>query len=92
MPIPPGRQYWQQQLRVLIFFLSLWLLFGLCLPILMVDWLNQFQIAGFRLGFWFAMQGSLLFFTLALFGYSWYMNRLDDQLGIREEENETLQH
>ena len=39
--------------------------------------LDQFQIGGFKLGFWFAQQGSIYFFVLLIFIYIYLMNKLD---------------
>jgi putative solute:sodium symporter small subunit len=47
--------------------------------------LDQIQIAGFPLGFWFAQQGSIYFFVLLIFIYVNWMNRLDKKYGFDEE-------
>jgi putative solute:sodium symporter small subunit len=41
--------------------------------------MNQFQIGGFKLGFWFAQQGSIYVFVILIFVYVFLMNRLDDE-------------
>jgi putative solute:sodium symporter small subunit len=46
---------------------------------LFVDFMNQFQIGGFKLGFWFAQQGSIYVFVVLIFLYVFLMNRLDDK-------------
>jgi putative solute:sodium symporter small subunit len=43
--------------------------------------LNQIQIGGFKLGFWFAQQGSIYIFVVLIFVYVFLMNRLDDKTG-----------
>jgi len=39
--------------------------------------LNTFQFFGFKLGFWFAQQGSIYVFVILIFVYIYLMNRLD---------------
>jgi putative solute:sodium symporter small subunit len=55
--------------------------------VLLVDFLNRFRIpgTGFKLGFWFAQQGSLYVFVVLVFVYAWLMNRLDRQHGVSED-------
>ena len=79
------RSYWKTNLKYLIILCSLWFLFGLAIPILFVDQLNTIQIKGFKLGFWFSMQGSIIFLALLLFIYARLMNRLDKKYGLDEE-------
>ena len=50
-----------------------------------MDWLDQIAFFGFKLGFWFAQQGSIYVFVLLIFIYVILMNRLDRQFGHREE-------
>tara|TARA_B100001113_G_scaffold45816_1_gene32497 strand:+ start:376 stop:528 length:153 start_codon:yes stop_codon:yes gene_type:complete len=45
----------------------------------MVDQLNQIQMAGFKLGFWFAQQGAIYVFVILIFVYIYLMNRLDQR-------------
>tara|TARA_B100000035_G_C20547348_1_gene356666 strand:+ start:146 stop:298 length:153 start_codon:yes stop_codon:yes gene_type:complete len=45
----------------------------------MVDQLNQIQMAGFKLGFWFAQQGAIYVFVILIFVYIYLMNRLDQK-------------
>jgi|TARA_A200000113_G_scaffold225007_1_gene244477 putative solute:sodium symporter small subunit len=47
--------------------------------IVLVDWLDQFSFFGFKLGFWFAQQGSIYVFVILIFIYSWRMNILDKE-------------
>jgi putative solute:sodium symporter small subunit len=57
--------------------LLVWAFVGLGCGILFADKLNAYQIAGFRVGFWFAQQGSILIFVLLILIYCLLMNRLD---------------
>jgi putative solute:sodium symporter small subunit len=52
--------------------------------ILLKDQLDKFSIGGFKLGFWFAQQGSIYVFVILIFVYVWLMNRLDKKYGYEE--------
>ena len=69
--------YWNENIRILIFLLSIWFLVSFGFGILLSDWLDQFQIGGFKLGFWFAQQGSIYVFIILIFIYIYLMNKLD---------------
>ncbi len=45
--------------------------------ILWSDTLDEIKIGGFKLGFWFAQQGSIYIFVILIFTYVLLMNRLD---------------
>ena len=47
--------------------------------ILWSDELDQIQIGGFKLGFWFAQQGSIYIFVFLIFVYVHLMNKLDQK-------------
>ena len=56
-----------------------WFFFSLGCGVLWADFLNQWTIpgTGFKLGFWFAQQGSILAFVIIVFIYARLMNRVD---------------
>ena len=78
-----AQKYWKENLKYLIILLSIWFTvsFGFC--ILLVDELNQFKIGGFKLGFWFAQQGSIYVFIILIFVYIFLMNRLDKKFNLK---------
>tara|TARA_Y100001970_G_C14223619_1_gene854173 strand:- start:135 stop:290 length:156 start_codon:yes stop_codon:yes gene_type:complete len=43
----------------------------------MVDQLNSIRIAGYKLGFWFAQQGSIYVFVLLIFYYAFKIGEID---------------
>ena len=43
------------------------------------------RIGGFKLGFWFAQQGSIYTFVVLIFVYVRVMNRLDRKYGVEED-------
>ena len=75
----PFNTYWRANLKYLSILLSIWFLVSFGFGILFVDFMNQFQIGGFKLGFWFAQQGSIYVFVVLIFLCVFLMNRLDDK-------------
>ena len=69
--------YWKKNLRYITILLSLWFVVSFGCGILFVEQLNNIQIGGFKLGFWFAQQGSIFGFVAIIFTYIYLMNKLD---------------
>ena len=55
--------YWNANLMIVILLLSIWFLSSFGAGILFSDYLDNFQIGGFKLGFWFSQQGSIISFV-----------------------------
>ena len=75
----PLNKYWKTNLNYVGILLSVWFIVSFGFGIVFVDFMNQFQIGGYKLGFWFAQQGSIYVFILLIFIYVFLMNRLDDK-------------
>jgi putative solute:sodium symporter small subunit len=86
-PGSDNRAYWRANLRLLAVLLSIWFLCSFGLGILWADWLDQFWMFGFKLGFWFSQQGSIFIFVLLIFYYVYAANRLDREHGVDEGED-----
>ena len=71
------KNYWRSNLKILSILLSIWFIVSFGFGIIFSDFLDQFKIGGFNLGFWFAQQGSIYFFVLLIFIYIHLMNKLD---------------
>ncbi|MBI1305193.1 MAG: DUF4212 domain-containing protein [Bacteroidetes bacterium] len=69
--------YWKTNLKYIAILLTIWFVVSFGFGILLSDYLNQFRFAGFKLGFWFAQQGSVFSFVILVFIYVRLMNRLD---------------
>ena len=69
--------YWKENLRIIFILLSIWFLVSFGFGIIFSDWLDQFKIGGFKIGFWVAQQGSIFFFVILIFIYVHLMNKLD---------------
>lgn len=76
--------YWKENVRYLYILLSIWFSVSYGAGILFKDWLNQFTLGGFKLGFWFAQQGSIYVFVILIFVYVRLMNKLDKKYGYDE--------
>ncbi len=81
------QQYWRTNLKYLAVLLSIWFLVSIGCSILFADFLDQFRLGGFKLGFWFAQQGSIYVFVILIFVYVLLMNRLDREYGVDEKED-----
>lgn len=77
--------YWRKNLKYLGILLTIWFTVSYGFGILLAPALNEIQIAGFKLGFWFAQQGSIYAFVILIFVYVYLMNRLDREFGVSEE-------
>lgn len=77
--------YWKANLRILASLLAIWFVVSYGFGILLADWLDQFRVAGFKLGFFFAQQGSIYVFVVLIFVYVRLMNRLDREHDVHED-------
>jgi len=78
------KKYWKQNLKYLTILLSIWFLVSYVFGILIVEQLNTIKIGGFKLGFWFAQQGSIYVFVILIFIYIRLMNPLDKKYNLDE--------
>lgn len=71
--------YWRKNLSCLAVLLTIWFVVSYGCGILFVDQLDQIRLpgTGFKLGFWFAQQGSIYTFVVLIWVYVRYMNKLD---------------
>jgi putative solute:sodium symporter small subunit len=71
--------YWKLNLIVISALLSIWFIVSLGFGVLLSESIDHIRLGGFKLGFWFGQQGSLLFFLLIIFFYCIIMNKLDER-------------
>ncbi len=81
----PMKAYWRTNLKYLAILLSIWFIVSYGCGILFVDELNQVRLGGFKLGFWFAQQGSIYVFLILIFVYVRLMNKLDRKYNVDEK-------
>lgn len=79
------QEYWRKNLRLLGSLLVVWFTVSYGCGILFAEQLNQIQIGGFKLGFWFAQQGAIYVFIIIIFVYVNRMNKLDKEYGVSED-------
>ena len=71
------KNYWKKNLQYLVILLTIWFIVSFGFGILLVDELNSIRLGGFKLGFWFAQQGSIYTFVILIFVYIKLMSNLD---------------
>ncbi len=78
--------YWAANLKILGVLLSIWFIVSYGCGILFVDQLDTITIpgTGFKLGFWFAQQGSIYVFVILIWVYVALMAKLDKKHGVEE--------
>jgi putative solute:sodium symporter small subunit len=80
-----ARAYWAANVRLILTYLAIWFVVSYGCAVLLVDVLNHIQLFGFKLGFWFAQQGSIYVFLALIVLYARSMNRLDRKFDVHEE-------
>ncbi len=78
------KEYWKKNIRYVTILLAIWFFVSYVLGIFLVEPLNAIRIGGFKLGFWFAQQGSIYVFVILIFVYVNWMNKLDKEYDVDE--------
>ena len=78
--------YWAENKRLIIKCLIIWFIVSYLFGIVLVDVLNVVQIAGYKLGFWFAQQGSIYVFVALIFYYNYAINKIDERYSSEKKE------
>ena len=76
--------YWKANVTLLLSLLAIWFVVSFGFGILLVGPLNGIEIGGFKLGFWFAQQGSIYVFVALIFIYAFQMKRLERRFGVSD--------
>jgi putative solute:sodium symporter small subunit len=79
-----AKAYWRDNIKYVLVLLAIWFVVSYGAGILFKDELNTIKIGGFKLGFWFAQQGSMYVFVVLIFVYVRLMNKLDKKYGYDE--------
>lgn len=77
--------YWRANLRLVVVCLTIWFAVSFGCGVLFVDALNRVEVAGVKLGFWFAQQGSIYVFLALIVFYVRRMSRIDREHGVDED-------
>lgn len=74
--------YWSENLRIIKISLVIWFVVSFGFGLLLVEPLNAISLGGYKLGFWFAQQGSIYTFLGLIFWYGAKMNTLDKKYDV----------
>jgi putative solute:sodium symporter small subunit len=80
-----AKEYWRRNVSLMVKLLVVWFVVSYGCGIMLVDVLNGIQIGGYKLGFWFAQQGSIYVFVGLIFYYARKMGQLDREFGVEED-------
>ena len=83
-----NHNYWQSNMRLIALCLAIWFVVSFLFGIIMVDVLNSVSIGGYKLGFWFANQGSIYVFVALIFFYANRMGKLDREHDVHEDKDD----
>ena len=80
-----NNSYWKENLKYVFILLIVWFIVSFGFSILFKENLDVFSIGGFKLGFWFAQQGSMYTFVILIFIYVRLINKLDKKHGFNSK-------
>ncbi len=78
-------EYWRQNIKLVTLCMIIWFVVSFGFAIILVKPLNAISLGGYKLGFWFAQQGSIYVFVALIFFYSNRMGKLDKEFGVEED-------
>ena len=84
MDTQKAQAYWKENITTIMQLMAVWFVVSYGCGILFVDLLDTIQIAGSKLGFWFAQQGSMYVFMILIFIYAKRMNAIDEKYDVTE--------
>ena len=82
-----GSAYWRANLKLGAVLLLIWFVVSFGFGILLVEPLNSIRFFGFKLGFWWAQQGSIYVFIVLIFVYSALMKKIDRKYDVHDDED-----
>lgn len=79
------QEYWRKNLVITAILMVIWFVVTF-----VEGWyareLNSITFLGFPLGFYMSAQGSLIIYVVIIWYYAHYMNKLDNEYNVQEEE------
>ena len=78
-------EYWRRNIKLVTLCMIIWFVVSFGFGIILVKPLNAISIGGYKLGFWFAQQGSMYIFVALIFFYANRIGKLDKEFGVEEE-------
>jgi len=79
-----NENYWKENISLIIKCLTIWFISSYGFSIILVDQLNTIRLGGYKLGFWFAQQGSIYIFVILIFYYAMKMGEIDEEYGSND--------
>ena len=83
-----NQAYWKANIRLMLVLLAIWFAVSFGFGILLVEQLNEIPFFGFKLGFWWAQQGSIYVFIGLIFFYTYKMKKIDRQFGVSDDDED----
>lgn len=80
------QEYWSRNLKITAILLAIWFFVTYVIGYFARD--LTFNFFGWPFSFWVAAQGSLVVYVWIIWFYARYMNRLDQEYGVDEGEEE----
>ena len=80
-----AKAYWAANVKLMLTLLVVWFVVSFGFGVILVDMLNEIRLGGYKLGFWFAQQGSIYTFVVLIFIYAKKMDDLDRKFGVEEK-------
>ena len=79
-----NNSYWTANLKLVALCLVIWFVVSYLFGIILVEPLNSIKLGGYKLGFWFAQQGSMYVFVALIFFYAKKMGQIDEKYDVHE--------
>ena len=79
-----GKAHWAKTSSLMWVVLGIWFFFSFVIHFIAPS-INSIHVLGFPLGFYFAAQGSLIAFVVALFWFGKRQNEIDNEFGVQED-------
>ncbi len=80
------REYWSKNLRITAVLLAIWFVVTFVVGYMARD--LSFNFFGWPFSFYMGAQGSLIIYVLIIWCYARYMNKLDNEYGVQEGDEE----
>lgn len=78
------RQYWRKNLQITGILLVIWFVVTFVVGYMARD--LSFNFFGWPFSFWVGAQGALIVYVAIIWFYARYMNKLDQEFGVAEED------
>jgi putative solute:sodium symporter small subunit len=80
------QEYWSRNLKITAVLMAIWFVVTFVIGYAARD--LSFNFFGWPFAFWVGAQGALIVYVLIIWYYAHYMNNLDNEYGVQEEEEE----